>query len=132
MLVRSGVSPEAVGAVESALGWDRSTTRSRAGVISPVSRSHGRVGRLHLFDWDTFFAAETAGLFSRDLAYANIVEMLNEVTPAVGFVPNYSGARVKSLDRSEPPVGSLVVLDTFRRFHERWLLDATFDRRCSP
>ena len=127
-LVRSGVSPETVGAVEGAIGWDTVYDPVKGRVISPVSRSWTvGWGGFILFDWDTFFAAETAGLFGRDLAYANIVEMLNEVTPA-GFVPNYSGARVKSLDRSEPPVGSIVVLDTYRRFHERWLLDATFDR----
>jgi hypothetical protein len=127
-LVRSGVSPATVGAVESALGWDTVYDPVKGRVISPVSRSWTvGWGGFILFDWDTFFAAETAGLFGRDLAYANIVEMLNETTPA-GFVPNYSGARVMSLDRSEPPVGSIVVLDTYRRFRDPWLLDISFDR----
>lgn len=130
-LRRPGVDPDTVGAVESALGWDTIYDPIHGRVISPVSRSWSvGWGGYVLFDWDTFFAASMAGLFSRDLAYANIIEMLNEETPR-GFVPNYAGARVTSLDRSEPPVGSLVVLDTYRRFHDRWLLEAAFGRLLS-
>ncbi len=125
-LARPGVSPETVGAVEAALGWDTIYDPLHARVISPVSRSWSvGWGGYVLFDWDTFFAGSIAGLFGRDLAYANLVEMLREETPG-GFVPNYAGARISSLDRSEPPVGSIVVLDTYRRFRDRWLLEAAF------
>ncbi len=124
---RPGVRRDTVEAVESVLGWDTVFDPSHGRVITPVSRSWNvGWGGYILFDWDTFFAAYMAGLFDRDLAYANAVEMLREATPA-GFVPNYSGGRgVKSLDRSEPPVGALVVRDLFRRFHDRWFLEATY------
>ena len=128
-LARRGVSLDTVEAVESALGWDTIYDPIHGRVISPVSRAWSvGWGGYVLFDWDSFFAGYMAGLFNRDLAYADIVEVLNEATPA-GFVPNYSGGRgVKSLDRSQPPVGSIVVLDAYRRFHERWFLAATFER----
>jgi putative isomerase len=79
-----------------------------------------------IFDWDTFFAASLAAIGDRDLAYADAVETLRELTPA-GFVPNYARAGDwKSFDRSEPPVGAITVLDLYRKFHDRWLLEDTF------
>ncbi len=126
---RRGVRRETLEAIKSVLGWDTIFDPAHGRVITPVSRSWNvGWGGYVLFDWDTFFAGYMAGLFGRDLAYANAVEILNEVTPA-GFVPNYSGGRgIKSLDRSQPPVGALVVLDLYRRFHDRWFLEATYPR----
>jgi neutral trehalase len=80
-----------------------------------------------LFDWDTFFAATMAGIGSRDLAYANALEILREETPQ-GFVPNYARAGGwKSSDRSEPPVGAITVLGLYRKFHDRWFLEDAFE-----
>lgn len=79
-----------------------------------------------LFDWDTFFAATLASIGDKDLAYANALEILREETPQ-GFVPNYARAgNWKSTDRSEPPVGSITVLDLYQRFHDRWFLEDAF------
>lgn len=124
-----GVRADTAAAVLSALGWDTIYDPRGGRVITPVSRSWNVAwGGYVLFDWDTFFAGYMAGFFSRDLAYGNVLEMLNEVTPA-GFVPNYASAgRGRSLDRSEPPVGALVIENLYRRFHERWLLQAAFAR----
>jgi neutral trehalase len=81
-----------------------------------------------LFDWDDFFAATLAATYDRDLAYANAMETLNSATPA-GFVPNFSRAKDwKSLDRSEPPVGSMTVLALFKQFHDRWFLEDAYPR----
>ncbi len=80
-----------------------------------------------LFDWDTFFAGSLAAVGNRDLAYANVVEILREETPE-GFVPNYARAEGwKSTDRSEPPVGAITVLHLFEHFRDRWLLEETFE-----
>ncbi|HVU18546.1 MAG TPA: trehalase family glycosidase [Candidatus Didemnitutus sp.] len=123
-----GVDPETVGAVQSALGWNTIFDPAHGRVITPVSRAwNPGWGGYVLFDWDTFFAGLMASRFDRDLAYANIIEMLNETTPD-GFVPNYAAGSVRSLDRSEPPVGALVVHEVYRRWHDRWLLEACFDR----
>jgi len=97
--------------------------------VSPVSRLWNvQWGGYVLFDWDTFFAADLAAVGSRDLAYANVLEILNEETPEC-FVPNYGRAgNWKSFDRSEPPVGAITVLALYRQFHDRWLLEDSFDR----
>jgi len=68
-----------------------------------------------------------AALLDRDLAYANAVEMVNSLTPA-GFVPNFARANGwDSYDRSEPPVGSVVVLAIYEKYRDKWFLRDTFD-----
>ena len=116
-------------AIESTLGWDTIYEPEKDRVVSPVSRIWNMGwGGYVLFDWDTFFAADLAAVGSRDLAYANALEILNEVTPA-GFVPNYGRAgNWKSFDRSEPPVGAITVLALYQQYHDRWLLEDSFDR----
>lgn len=125
----SGPAAEVRGAIETVLGWDTIYDPAGRRVMSPVSRIWNQNwGGYVLFDWDTFFAATMASLGSRDLAYANALEVLNEETPA-GFVPNFARAGGwKSWDRSEPPVGAVTVLGLFRRFHDRWLLEDSYDR----
>ena len=118
-----------VDAIETTLAWDTIYEPHGNRVISPVSRLWNvGWGGYVLFDWDTFFAADLASVGSRDLAYANVLEILNETTPE-GFVPNYGRAgNWKSFDRSEPPVGAITVLALYRRYHDRWLLEDSFDR----
>jgi len=115
-------------AIESVMGWDTLYDPTRARVLSPVSRqwSTGWGGYV-LFEWDTFFAADLAAVGDRDLAYANVVEVLNEAAPA-GFVPNYARPNGwKSFDRSEPPVGAITVLGLYQKFHDAWFLRDTFE-----
>ena len=116
-------------AIESTVGWDTIYEPEKDRVVSPVSRLWNiGWGGYVLFDWDTFFAADLAAVGSRDLAYANALEILNELTPA-GFVPNYARAgNWKSFDRSEPPVGAITVLALYQQYHDRWLLEDSFDR----
>jgi putative isomerase len=119
--------PAVIDAIQSTLGWDTIYEPERDRVISPVSRAWSvGWGGYVLFDWDTFFAATLAAIGDRDLAYANAAEILREATPA-GFVGNYARAgNWKSFDRSEPPVGAITVLGLYRKFHDRWFLEATF------
>jgi hypothetical protein len=124
----AGSSAPIAGAIQSVLGWDTIYEPTFQRVISPVSRvwSTGWGGYV-LFDWDTFFAASMASIGSRDLAYADAIETLREAT-SQGFVPNYARAGGwKSFDRSEPPVGAITILDLYRKFHDRWFLDDTFE-----
>jgi Mannosylglycerate hydrolase MGH1-like glycoside hydrolase domain len=116
-------------AIETTLAWDTIYEPQGHRVISPVSRVWNVAwGGYVLFDWDTFFAADLAAVGSRDLAYANVLEILNEETPE-GFVPNYARAgNWKSFDRSEPPVGAITVLKLYQQYRDRWLLEETFDR----
>ena len=116
-------------ALESVIAWDTIYEPAGRRIVTPVSRIwNENWGGYVLFEWDTFFAATLAAMANRDLAYANIIEVLNETTPE-GMSPNYARAGGwKSSDRSEPPVGSLTVLSMYRRFHDRWLLESTYDR----
>jgi hypothetical protein len=114
-------------AMETTLGWDTIYEPSKERVISPVSRVWSvNWGGYVLFDWDTFFAATMAGIGDKDLAYANALEILRELTPE-GFVPNYARTGDwKSFDRSEPPVGAITVLGLYEQFHDRWFLEDAF------
>jgi len=111
-------------AVECAIGWDTNYDPKNDRVVSPVSRlwSIGAGGYV-LFCWDTFFAGYMASLGSKELAYSNLIEILNERTDN-GFVPNFAYATgQKSADRSQPPVGSAMLLATYRKYHEKWIVE---------
>lgn len=114
-------------AVESALCWDTIYDPQKDRVISPVSRlwSLGNGGYV-LFCWDNFFAGFMASLGSKELAYSNLREILRE-GEGVGFVPNFAYATGQvSADRSQPPVGSAMLLETYRRFGEKWIVEEMY------
>lgn len=115
-------------AMEAALMWDTIYDAKHNRVISPVSRlwSIGNGGYV-LFCWDNFFAGFMASLGCKELAYANLREILNEATPE-GFVPNFAYATGQcSADRSQPPVGSTMLLETYRIHREKWLVEEMYD-----
>jgi hypothetical protein len=124
----AGVDSPTVDAVETTLGWDTIYDPEHARVISPVSRDWSAYwGGYVLFGWDTFFGATLAGIGDRDLAYANVIEELHEETTE-GFVPNYARAGGwKSTDRSEPPVGSITVLELYGKYHDHWFLEEAYE-----
>ena len=125
---KSGSAAQAAEAIETTLGWETIYEPEEQRVISPVSRVWSvRWGGYVIFDWDSFLAASMAAIGDRDLAYADALETLRGETPQ-GFVPNYVRAGGwKSLDRSEPPVGALTVLELYRRFNERWFLEDAYE-----
>ncbi|MCR5120009.1 MAG: hypothetical protein K6B44_10400 [Lachnospiraceae bacterium] len=115
-------------AMESALGWDTIYDAKHDRVISPVSRLWSiSSGGYVLFCWDNFFAGYMAAWGDRYLAYSNLKEILNEQTKE-GFVPNlaYATGQV-SADRSQPPVGSTMLLKTYKVFKEKWIVEEMFD-----
>jgi len=115
-------------AMEAALGWDTIYDAKHDRVISPVSRlwSIGSGGYV-LFCWDNFFAGFMASLGHRELAYSNLREILNERTKQ-GFVPNFAYATGQcSADRSQPPVGSTMLLETYRIHREKWIVEEMYD-----
>jgi putative isomerase len=115
-------------AMQTILAWNAVYDPENNRVISPVSRLwNANWGGYVLFDWDTYFAGFMYALYDRDLAYANAVEVTKGIT-AGGFIPNCNSAYgIKSDDRSQPPVGSTIILKLYRRFGERWLLEEVFD-----
>lgn len=115
-------------AMEAALGWDTVYDAKHDRVVSPVSRLWSiSSGGYVLFCWDNFFAGFMASLGNRALAYSNLREILNQQTKE-GFVPNLSyGTGQVSADRSQPPVGSAMLLETYRILKEKWMVQEMFD-----
>jgi hypothetical protein len=123
----AGKAGPTLSAIQTTMGWDTIYDPAGGRVFSPITRIWSvDWGGYVLADWDTFFASTLASVGDRDLAYANTMEMLHEVTPA-GFVPNYARpGGWKSFDRSEPPVGSITALGLYNKFHDRWFLEDAF------
>ena len=125
---RYGELQEMYLAMESALAWDTIYDAKHDRVISPVSRLWSiDSGGYVLFCWDNFFAGYMASLGCPELGISNLREILNERT-AAGFVPNFAYATGQvSADRSQPPVGSAMLLETYRVLGEKWIVEDMFD-----
>jgi len=119
---------EAYLALQAGIAWNLIYEPQHERVVSTVGRLwNEEYGGYCLFGWDNFFLAYMTSLSSRDLAYANVIEHLRGTTEE-GFIPNDNrGNGSKSWDRSQPPVGALMVREIYKRFPERWFLEATFD-----
>jgi len=121
-------SSEVFNAMQTILAWNLTYDPENERVISPVSRLWSAAwGGYVLFDWDTYFAAFMYSLYSKELAFVNAVEITKGITRR-GFIPNFHGAyQLKSEDRSQPPVGSLMVLEIYKRHKEKWFLQEVYD-----
>lgn len=123
-----GELSEAYNALQSSIAWDTIYEPLKDRVVTPVSRIWNlQHGGYSLFCWDTYFAAYLAGVDNKELAYCNAIEITREKT-SDGFVPNCAwGNGFSSHDRSQPPVGSLIVRELYRRYGDLWLLNELFD-----
>ncbi len=123
-----GAARDVFTAMQTILGWNLTYDPENDRVISPVSRSWSSYwGGYVLFDWDTYFASFMYSLYNRDLAFANAIEVTKGITRG-GFIPNCASAYgIQSDDRSQPPVGSLIVLEIFKRHKEQWFLAEVYD-----
>jgi len=123
-----GELSEAYVAVQAGIAWNLIYEPKHNRVVSTVGRLwNEEYGGYCLFGWDNFFLSFMTGLSSRDLAYANAIEHLHGKTEN-GFIPNDNrGNGSKSFDRSQPPVGGIMVKEIYKRYPEQWFLEATFD-----
>ena len=123
-----GELAEAWTAVTSAVGWNTIYEPRHERVVSTVGRLWNQeYGGVALFGWDNFFLSWLAVLEGPDLALANAIEHLRGHTDE-GFLPNDNrGNGSKSWDRSQPPVGAVVLREVIRRFPEPWFEEAVFD-----
>lgn len=119
---------QAYQAVQAGVAWNTIYEPKRGRVVSTVGRLwNEEYGGVALFGWDNFFLAYMTSLSSRDLAFANVIEHLQGLAPG-GFIPNDNrGNGSKSWDRSQPPVGGIMVREIYKRFPERWFLDTVFE-----
>ena len=122
-----GEQAEARNAMHTCLAWDTIYDPLFDRVISPVSRIWNiNWGGYVMFGWDSYFAAAMAAVDNRDLAYANAIEVTREGI-ANRFIPNFvSPSGYQSRDRSQPPVGSLVVRQIYEQYRETWFLEELF------
>jgi len=122
-----GAHSESYTAMKTCLAWDTIYEPEHDRVCSPVSRLWNiSSGGYVLFDWDTYFAALMASVENKELAQLNAIAITDEVTEN-GFVPNFGSADdSKSRDRSQPPVGSFVCMEIYRRWPEKWFLEHVY------
>jgi hypothetical protein len=131
---RFGKCYDVYNAMQNVLAWDNIYDPTIRKVITPVSRNwnvgwstNREMGGFVLFCWDTYFASMMFAVDSRELAYANAVEITRGVPEEV-FVPTfYTESGYKSRDRSQPPVGSLAVWTIYQKYGEKWFLDLLYD-----
>ena len=124
-----GSNAQTYEAVQSVLAWNTIYDASRNRIITPVSRlwNDNFGGQSVLFCWDTYFAAYMLSAENKNLAYANAIEITKSITTG-GFVPNWAGSYHKgSFDRSQPPVGSFVFKELYRKHQDKWVLEYVFD-----
>ncbi len=123
-----GEAREVFTAMQTILGWNLTYDPENDRAIAPVSRLWSQNwGGYVLFDWDTYFASFMYGLYNKDLAFANAVEVTKGITRR-GFIPNSASAYdIQSDDRSQPPVGSLMVLEIYKRHKEAWFLAEVYN-----
>ncbi len=119
-------------AMQTILAWNTIYDAANERAICPVSRNWNKKwGGFVLFDWDTYFASYMLSLFNKDLAYANAIEITKAITPA-GFIPNFQAPNGNSSwDRSQPPIGSLVILQIYNRYHDKWFLEEAYNELLS-
>ena len=117
-----------------------------------VLQSQATGFRYVLFDWDNFFASFLAAadddvlvffLFrihthissyymhvtlepqAKNASYSNLIQIVKART-SKGFVPNFSGGGDKSIDRTEPPVGGMILKEIWDKFHDDWIVHLLF------
>lgn len=115
-------------AMQRCLSWNLIYEPQKNRAVSNVSRLWNcRRGGYGMFCWDNFFLSYMMALDSPALGRAGALEILNERTKN-GFVPNCSnGYGRKTYDRSQPPVGSMIVREIYRREPREWFLEAAFE-----
>ena len=123
-----GKDREVFTAMQTILAWNLTYDPENDRAIAPVARTWSSYwGGYVLFDWDTYFASFMYGLYNQDLAFANAVEVTKGITRR-GFIPNSASAYgIQSDDRSQPPVGSLMVLEIYKRHKQDWFLAEVYD-----
>lgn len=129
-----GAYSESFNAIQNAINWTVVYDPDKNRAVIPVSRpwsygwGNGKPGGWVQFCWDNFFVAYMQAMESKDLAYNEAIQMCNYIDE-IGFVPNYAGpGGIASRDRSQPPVGSMMIKEIYKMHPEKWFLEKTFDQ----
>lgn len=119
---------EAAKAVRACMAWNTIFDPTKNRPLTTVNRDWNNArGGYVVFCWDNFFGAALWAKSDPKWALLNFLETLEEATEE-GFIPNNSqGNGRKSFDRSQPPVGGLVLALLEEKFQ-----DATFQKLVFP
>ncbi len=133
-LSRYGEYSESYNAIRNAMNWTVVYDPLNERAVIPVSRpwSYGwgnsGPGGWVQFCWDNFFVAYMQAMDNKDLAFNEAIQMCNYIDE-LGFVPNFAGpGGLRSRDRSQPPVGSIMIKEIYKMHPEKWFLEKTFDQ----
>lgn len=123
-----GELKEVYKAMQTCMAWDTVYEPAKDRMVSTVSRRWNKFWSGYvLFCWDNYFAAQIAAVDSKEIAYSNLIEMTAERTEA-GFVPNFASALgASSRDRSQPPVGAASLLEVYKIWKEKWIVEYLFE-----
>lgn len=123
-----GKNSEIYLAMNSIMAWNTIYEPEKEQICAPVSRVWNvQRGGYALFCWDMYLSAIMCMHENPELAMANIIAMTNEKT-RLGFVPNVAAADgYKSYDKSQPPVGSLAVLELYKCWRNLDFTGQVFD-----
>ena len=117
--------------MQNVLAWNTIYEPTNHRVISLVSQAWSEIwGGFMLPVWDTYLAAYMLSFDNKALAYSNALAVTDKLTDA-GFVPNVATGFGKTEDRSQPPIGSFVFKELYKRYHEKWILYEAFDKLLS-
>lgn len=113
--------------IQTTIAWNTTYDAQKNRVATPTSRIWSiEAGGYVMYCWDNYFCSLMASLQSKELAYANIIEITSEMTKD-GFIPNVTwGNGYKSLDRSQPPVGASVLLSLYKKYGDMWLCELLY------
>lgn len=127
-----GAQADTWNAVQNAVNWTVVYDPQKNRLVTPVSRpwsygwGNGKPGGYVLFCWDNLFASYMHVIESPDLAMNEALQMCYEIDD-LEFVPNFSAQNnLKSRDRSQPPVGSMMVREIYRNHPQKWFLEVTY------
>jgi len=117
--------------MQNVLAWNTVYEPKGHRVISLVSQAWSEIwGGFMIPVWDTYLAAYMLSFDNKELAYSNALAVTNNLTES-GFVPNVATGFGKTEDRSQPPIGSFVIKELYKRYREEWILHETFDKLLS-
>jgi len=71
-----------------------------------------------------------ASTFDKYTSYGNVIQ-ITFTADVYGFVLNFASGLIKSRDRTEPPVGSMVVLEVYKKFQDLWLIELLYPKLVS-
>ena len=112
-------------AVRDIVGWNTIWDETNNRPYTAVTRIWN-LGKFAVWYNDQTYAALLSGLFDMDIARENLAAAFAGVTPQ-GNVACIVTSNDAWVDRTQPPLGSLVLWDLYQRSGERSIVEASYD-----